>query len=349
MLQELGQQTPPTLSDLATAAPQYLARAGIHPFTDDLHVGTNEILAALAGGYPPRLVLELSGTSAALLDTPAPSLPAYGTLFLLFPAPNSPFATDIARLLAAYRTQGITPIAVTQNEGVLPHLLTLPGAHVDVAAIPGYDPTKGCASLCGCGRYCLLFVAPHELRSTLLSSGARICAIGALSETECLSFSRAGFPLFSLSIPFLRRMQEPRVRSLTLHDADAPNTAPRFAESNTELLCGMDLTAPREQDLLHLLCEAARRGADIAHATVALTLELPYPPSPHALGTALPLLLCAHRTCAELTLPATTPRILHTNVSAPRLSVFLAAPRTAPQDVTDVADFKSARALFYGN
>lgn len=345
---ELCDDALPTLADVMEVAPRYLARAGFPAEEKRLFCGRTAETAANAAGAAPEIALTLGDLTAAVADRPAPPAFPRAALLLLSPTGNAPFADEIRAFFAAYPDLPLTPLALPAAEGLLPHLIRLSGVMLDTAAIPGSDAAKGPAGLTEVGRDALLFLAPEGALGALFASGAPLSLIGTTAPTGRMQVRHGVETTLSLDLSLIRSMQI--MHTVTIAPANAPEIAPSapvFAETDGKLLGGTIAGGEAEKAVLTLAAQAYRRGADLTHATLTAALETPIG---HAgADRALRLAMGLHRAVAELTLPVAAPRLLSTSDGAPRLTVFLCAPKgPAREGAALPADFAEARALFYG-
>lgn len=340
-------KTAPALRDLTDTCARYLTRAGIHPFTDALYAGEDTELAAVTCGHEPRLTLTLPHGQAVLLPLPPPDAPARAALCCLIPTGNEPLASEITRFLRAHTTVQITPLGIVKKEGVLPHLLTLPGLSLNAAALPGYQPLEGPTALLSCAEGCLLFLVPEKQLHTLFERPSPLTHLGNVRADGKLQVHYAGVLQLSLDLAFLQSMIPFRPERVHLPDTSEEVQGRAFVSNNKEILGGIECTAANEYTFLSFLTEAARNGADLTHATVTAALELPRTRTRECLPEATSLLLALHRATAELTLPAIHPRRVLSDTSKARLCFFVHAPLDAPRAVGEVTDYAALRAIFW--
>jgi hypothetical protein len=348
--EQLRDPPSPTLPELMDTLPRYLARSGFPRANDNLLCATSAELAMRCNGIPPKLVLELTHTAAALLPAPKPSYLAKTVLAMLSPTGDAAFADEIAQLLSLPEAAYLSPMALPGAEGILPHLLKCSGIQLDTAKLAGFDPDKGPAMLTGIGEGSLLLCIAPEALPALLSHAPALTPLGTLTQTNRLQLHHGAQPLLSLELPFLRSLKKTRECALAVPtDAPCAIPAPALVQTADTLLIGLALEGNATQALASLAGIAYQNGADLCHSTLGIVLELPFGNTATVLARALSLLLGAHRSAAELLLPAGCQRILCTHSDVPRLSLFLTAPKTKARTADIPTDFDAARALYYGN
>ena len=344
----------PFLMDLAGL---YLSRCGMAPHHEDLRCAIPTELAALCGANgAPSLSLELGGAAAMLAAAPVASPFPKRSICLLLPTGNAPFANEAARFFAQYRGMGLSPVAVPADEGLFPHLLSLGGATLDVSSFAEYRPDVGAASLLQLYKDAVLFLAPEAALPHLLTGDAPIVCCGLLEPSDRFRIYRRGELILSLSTRLLLALRPCRRADPTVGARNEKEIDRGFVVSSDTALGGAVAEGGCEQTLLSLIGELHDRGADLSKATATAVLELP-PMQPQTLSQALPLILDYHRVLTELALPACHHRqLIRKDLTAPRLSVFIAAKNDAKSD-TDFAakwhsaaktrDFAALRALLY--
>ncbi len=347
MREAQGKQTPPSLSDMLDCCAQYLARAGLHPHTDKLYAGNDAHLAAHAGGYPPRLVLSLPHSAAAVMQSAPAPLPRQAVLLRLLPTGNEPFANEIARFLQQHRRRKLHPLAVTGQEGILPHLLDLPGLVLNTATLHAYDPAKGPASIFACTEPSFLFLAPKKHLYALFESRVPLFHLGELKKDGICLLHHASLPQLSVELRLLRTLFRAQPIKAALSAPARTDAVATFVQNGGEGLYGIESASLDESDLLAFFKEATARGADLKRATASLVLTLPHEAPDTCVQAALPAVLATHRTLAELTLPVIHPKTQFADVHSPHLSLFLHAPLGTPRATDDVTDMPALRALFW--
>lgn len=345
----------PFLMDIAGL---YLSRCGITPHHEDLRCAATTELAALCGANgAPSLALELGGAAAMLAATPTASPFPKRSICLLLPTGNAPFADEAAQFFAHYRGMGLSPVAAPADEGLFPHLLSLGGATLDVSSFAEYRPDLGAASLLQlCKKSAVLFLAPEAALPRLLTGGAPIACCGMLEQSDRFRIYHRGELVLSLSTRLLLALRPCRRTDPTVGARNEKTLDRGFAASSDNALGGAVAEGGCEQTLLSLIGEMRERGANLSKATATAVLELP-PMQPQTLSQALPLILDYHRVLTELALPACHHRqLMRKDLTAPRLSVFIAAKSDAKSDAdfaakwrsaAEARDFDTLRALLY--
>lgn len=341
--QALSEQAPPTLPQALEVLPRYLARSGFHPKEQGLCAAPKPLLTALCRGALPPLSLSMAHTAACILDEEQTRTahPASGAMVMLTPTGNAPFEAEVATLVAAPIGKALTLLAATGEEGLLPHLLTLDGVTLNADALPGFPADGIPADLVCAGKNALLFHVLPQYLPALLAHGANLSVIGALTPNGRLQLYRGANTLLSLPLALLGAMRSAQAPKLTLSPLRA-QTPPScgFCKRQGKLLCGIELTGDTEEALLAFFRNAAARGADLAHATLSVTLLTPPGEEAHRV---LPLLLGYHRAAAELMLPAVRSRVA-VHRGAPLLAVYLVARAGEACALDGVRDFAALRA-----
>ena len=346
MQKALCRTTPPTTADLTATCTKYLARAGIYAQSERLFAGQDAFLAANAGGLPPRLLLTLTHASAALMQSSTPKMPKKAAILRLMPAGNEPFATEIARFCFHFRKKGIYPLALTGEEGVLPHLLALPGACINLTAFPTYDPSDKLASLCKATEPSFLFAVPQRHLYAFFCNNVPLFHVGTVKQNDVFQLLEAAMPQMTVDLELLRRLCIPSPIKLTVGAAPTSfQTA--FTEDATALLSGIEGEGFDEEALLTFFKESTSHGADLTRASATAVLMLPREKGTESLAPILPTLLAVHRATAELSLPLVNTRTEYTDLKAPCLSFFLHAPKCTPKETENLTDFPSLRAVFW--
>lgn len=344
----------PFLMDIAG---RYLSRCGMTPHHENLRCAASTELAALCGANgAPSLALELGGAAAMLAATPAASPFPTRSICLLLPTGNAPFADEAARFFAQYRGMGLSPVAAPADEGLFPHLLSLGGATLDVSSFAEYRPDVGAASLLQLCKSTVLFLAPEAALPRLLTCGAPIVCCGMSEQSDRFRIYHRGELVLSLSTRLLLALRPCHCAAPTVGARNEKELDRGFVASSDTVLGGAVAEGGCEQTLLSLIGEMRERGADLSKATATAVLELP-PMQPQTLSQALPLILDYHRVLTELALPACHHRqLIRKDLTAPRLSVFIAAKSDAKSDAEFATkwhsaarsrDFAALRALLY--
>lgn len=338
MREALAAQSYPTLLDLMQTAGAYLSRAGITPHREDL-VALPHAHAALHPAFSSE-VLSTPYASAALSTQKAAPVPSVGVLLAYTPPQGAEAAAAFAAFLAEHKALGITPIAPSGDEGILPHLLHTGGVLLDLSTAHDIDARLFPHSL--------LFAAPERALATLFSTALPITLLGKLTPNGMLRVLCGGALRFSAPLSLLRTLGADRPVKLCTARARGTFEAPVLRDVADTVLGGVTATGDVEAAILALVGEVIKRGGDGTHATLSVLLECPANATDEVLTRVMPLLLGLHRAAAELSLPTLHAALFPCDGQAPRLSVFLATKKGAPRAIGALTDWQSARNALYG-
>lgn len=332
----LGEKQPPLLRDAAAVSGRYLARCGVFAPLPRF----SAVPAAEAAAREATVLAKEGDAVAAVL--PAVGAPRADTTALVALTLSDDPAADVTAFLERHRTARPVFLAVTGEEGLLPHVLTLPGVALDAMQLYGYAAGDA-ATLCGAVRHRALFLVSQGALAQLFDGETPLALCGSLRYGGELLIREGARAVVTLPFALLALWRMPRTGKCRV-PREVQTPPPRAAIDACGGLRVAHLTA------VDRVCAAVTgAAADLlaAGATPDLTLStllfLPLGTDP---SRVLPLLLGLHRAAAELALPAGSHRIVFTAKTAPlRLSVFLAAAaRPAPDERTRAALLDAASA-----
>ena len=343
-----GEKAPLSVPQIMDTVGEALKRLGIHPWHETLLCDTVAGLATASKCIPP--LLQLNGIAATLHTAKKKSSKTAQTLVLFRGPANGleSFLADIAQTEHRY-------IATVGAEGILPHLAALEGGvDLDLATIPEYDPQTGFEPLPQIGQNGILLALPYQHMFYLFARGYSLTVCGNLTADHRLTVRRGPEVCFSIATSLLQASGG-RVLTPVLTRSEPTTLACEITAVGGTLLGGVQASGSCRTALCRLVADMATKGADLRRASATALLELPLENSDAAIGNALPLLLDLHRVAAELAIPVCRSRQLSTPATAvPRLSVFLAAEKTALpieteavalRDAAEKTDFAALRAL----
>lgn len=357
---EIGAMEPPTTKDLMALCGKALARAGIPAPGPVLNTGTAAGIAALCGGASPEIALTVGNCAAAQL--PRTHAPAYAAtmLYLLTAADESRFPEEISAFLAAHRSVGILPLALTGGEGILPHLATGTGLDIDFSLLPGFDPTDPSEVLFTAGKRAFLFFAPQSAVPTLAGeANPRLLLFGSQNGTRMLTLRAGAFPFCTLPADFFPLLATSVPMAFTPREIKTESGEVATARNGRFLLAGILSGSDVPAAVARCLSALAAGGAELSTVQMSAVLETP-PNDAEATATAeaLPLLFGYHRAAAELVLPTGTHLAVEDErIKHPRLTLFLRAARKngAPVPLPASAvegvsrgDFREMRRFLFG-